>query len=173
MLILVSQDVATGIDLDSIKAHLAIEHDQDDERIAELITEAVDLIETETGLRFLDSTYDLYLSGMPFAVGLPGNVVEVVSVKYYDRSNEFQIWNDWEAYLPDNGEAVVLMGSCVETADRPDAVQVRFVTSNASPKFVAAVKVYVAMRNENREGQEKDTRGFDRLVNSLKTGVYR
>lgn len=83
------------VTLAEAKAHLRVEHDDEDPRISALIKVAREIFERETNRTLIAGTYELTLDGFPCQspgeIMLPrGPIISVTSVKYDDADGNEQ-----------------------------------------------------------------------------------
>ena len=89
-----------ALTLAEAKAHLRVDHTDDDDYIAELIKSAFYQAETKTWRALLTQTWDIYFDNFPFSnqqIILPKPpLVTVDSIKYQDNDDNEQTWSDTE-----------------------------------------------------------------------------
>lgn len=160
--------------LASVKAHLVVEHDNDDDLITDQIWAAIAFAESYTGCDFTETVYDFSLSCWKQRIVLPrAPVSEVASVKYFDTSNQQQTLptSNYFAVLPDSLNAAVwTTGTLPQVYNRPDAITVRYTAGYDSLPYQAdaAIKLLVGHFYANRENEITGT-----ITTELKLGVYR
>lgn len=185
-LIQVSQTPALLVSLCQVKDHLGISDVFSDDRIKQYIYEAGEVLADETGLTFLDTTwqecYDQFPCGAITTMRAP--VASIVSLAYYDETNTLQTLvngTDYFPVLPTTEYATIEPAKLTSTQwlpvfqYRPDAVQLTYTCTQNVP-FVAAafVKNYVAFQNDGNRGSNDMDRppGLERLLRLLRPGTY-
>ena len=154
-LVLVTPPASEPVSLAEAKAHLRVDHTDDEALIAALVTAARDLVESSTGRVLVTQTWRLDLAGFPAGAGeieLPKPpCASVTSVAYTDPSGASQTLagSDW-TLVSDTGPraaAARLMPTSGTvwpvTQDIANAVRITFVAgygaASAVPKSLNAV----------------------------------
>jgi len=149
------------VTLDEAKAHLRIDHDDEDDHIAALITAARQWAEMYTRRQFISATYTLYLDWFPGEIVVPRPpLISVTSISYLDTAGASQTLAT-SVYAVD---AVALPGrirlkfneSWPGTRTIENAVTVVYIAGYGAATAVpetakAALKLLVAHLYENRE----------------------
>lgn len=177
------------VDLALAKAHLRIDHDEEDALIQAWIAAARVLTEEYTGRRWVTQTLRLTMSGFPsWEFEFPITpVASVTSVKYLDDVDgteqtvpvlDYQMWLDHNPPLllpaPD--------GEWPDTeADRASTVTITFVAGTAVenvPEMVKAAMLQIIGQYDEARGDQNwlTSRGIPpsakALLNMLDTGSY-
>lgn len=81
-----------AVTLTEAKAHLRVDHDDEDDLIEALIDAAHEVVERETGIVLASSSWRLTLPDWPinFVDLRPGPLVSITSVQYYDANDSLQ-----------------------------------------------------------------------------------
>ena len=142
------------------KAHLKVEHSNDDTLIDGYVKAAEGEVESYTNRTMISTVYDYYLSAFPKnGIVLPFSPVSAVtSIKYYDSSNVEQTLASSNYYYNIYEEPCVIryVDSAPSTyEDRSNAVVVRFTAgyaaaANIPAPLVQAIKLLMADLYENR-----------------------
>jgi len=186
---------AEPVTLTEVKAHLRVDHANDDDYINNLIIVAVDYTENITGRSLIEKTYDTYLDAFPASDNCPIYIdapplISITSIKYYDDADVEQTWSSAE-YVVDTDQ----MYKDKVYPDRnyswpaarifPKAVHIEYVAgyedSAASPVDLAdnipleikqAILLLIGHLYENRESTmvgikiEEIPTGYDALISS-------
>lgn len=171
----ITPPTTTSVSLDSVKSHLKIVHDAEDDLLAEWLQAADDLFVRHTGYVLLTSTYRLRLDSWPRdgIIYIPRHPVTAVSaVQYLDVNSTWQTisTNDYSVDLA-SAPARVIFGSTatpgwgyqwpvLHPRIRP-VVRVQFVaghaTADATPALVRqAVRLLVGHWWSYRESHTTD-----------------
>lgn len=137
-LLLLTPPAATPVSLAEAKAHLRVEHSEDDTYITNCIATAVARIDGRNGwLRrsLVNRTYQLFLPWFPVARCIPlplPPLSSVTSIKYQDQSDVEQTFSaaSYQAVKnEDEGYIYLKTGESWpgNTYERPDAVKIEFV----------------------------------------------
>lgn len=151
---------AASVSTVNAKAHLKVEHSNDDTLIDGYVTAAEREVEAYTNRTMISTVYDLYLTDFPVnGIVLPFSpVTAIASIKYYDTNNVQQTWASTNYHYNIYEEPTVIR--YVDTApdvyeDRSDAVVIRFTAGYANAAaipapLVQAIKLLMADLYENR-----------------------
>ena len=180
---LVAGSTGQPIQLSDIKEHLAIDFDEDDSRILNLVESAADYIEQQTSLALMPQTWEEVMPCFPYyskAIELPrAPLSSVTSVTYYDASNVSTVWSSTNYYTQTAYKVpgkIYSKSSFPATYDRPDAVTIRYVAGyslqNAPKKALQVLRLLVGHWNENREGTKEVPVEIQRMISELGTGSY-
>lgn len=142
------------------KAHLRVEHSDDDTLIDAYVQAAEKEVEGYTNRTLISTVYDLYLTDFPAnGIVLPFSpVTAIASIKYYNGSNVETTW-DTANYHYNIYEEPCIIRYTDSTPDvyedRSNAVVVRFTAGYANAAaipapLVQAVKLLVGDLYENR-----------------------
>lgn len=165
---------ADVVSLDTVKAHLRITHDAEDDYLESfVIAPAIRIAERECGLSFVSSTFRLVLDAFPrqsngfdYAgnIDLPvGPVSAVSSIQYRDTAEVWQTIDSDEYWSATSTGRVVPVVSWPSTSAGPEAVRITFVAGWATAAdvpadAVSAVLLICADLYANR-GDGKSTTG--------------
>lgn len=149
------------------KAHLRVDHTDDDTYIAFLITAAQDAVEAYTGRKLIEGTYVLLLDDFPKdGIYVPYSPVKSVSsLKYYNSSNMLTTMDTGDYYYNIYEEPMLIHYTDGEYPDvydyRTDNVQVTFKSGYTSPDVVPpalkhAILILIADMYENRLDQPRE-----------------
>lgn len=165
-LVLVIAPTELPVELDRVKEHLRVDHDDDDDLIGDYISAAVDDAEKFLGRALIDQTFDYFLDEFPAdEIVLPlSPVIAVVGVFYQDNAGDEQEFTEFEADTASEPARVYLPsgGSWPTAATTLNAVRVRFragyldtgvspAVENVPPAVKAAILIGVAELYANRE----------------------
>jgi uncharacterized phiE125 gp8 family phage protein len=139
------------VDLDTVKAHLRVDVDDENTLIVQLITAARQYAEAFTRRPLMPQTWDLKLDEFPYGcIVLPKPPVTAISsVSYVDQNGDTQTWSSslYQTDLPAGPAAMPariepIFGTAYPTAREVfNAVTVRFVCGYADAETVpAAIK---------------------------------
>jgi uncharacterized phiE125 gp8 family phage protein len=158
-----TQPTAEPLSLGAARAHLRVDHFDEDAVIASFILAARQHIETITGLALCTTGYTMTLDDFPPGemITLPREPVQsVTAVRYYNDAGALVEWSssEWEADLyslpprlrPRDGYTWPI------SKDRLAAVQIEFVAGFGGPEMVPqsilqAMRVLVGHFHEHRE----------------------
>lgn len=142
------------------KAHLKVEHSNDDTLIDGYVQAAEKEVEAFTNRTIISTVYDFTLTEFPAnGIVLPVSPVSAIaSIKYYDASNTLQTWASSNYHYNVNEEPCIIryVDSVPDTyEDRSDAVVVRFTAGYANAAaipapLVQAIKLKLGDYYENR-----------------------
>ena len=176
------------------KAHLNIDHSDDDTYIGLKIAEARKKVESDTGRAFINQTWTLYAdtfgefeNGIIYLPRSP--LASVTTIKYYNSSNVQTTWSDAE-YQADTGHepgrVVTMSGySYPTTYDRLSAVEIAYVVGYGADadniglcpgEMFSALYLQLGNLYENRESVVTGTiatplpASYDELVGSIQVG---
>lgn len=181
------------------KAHLRVDHANDDTYIDNLIIVATDYTENISGRSLIEKTYDSYLDAFPptdvhpIYVDAPP-LISVTSIKYWDENDTEQTWSSAEYVVDTDQEYKALIYparnySWPATRIFPKAVHIEYIAgyeSSTSPvtgdnvplELKQAILILIAHWYENREeiivGQviaEVPT-AYDALISSYKVRAF-
>lgn len=100
--------VPVPLDLDEVKRHLRVDHNEDDERIIKLMAAACEVAENYTNTVLIESVYELKLPAFMAEIILPVfPVLSIDSIDYIDSSGNSQPQATW--YLKNNRFCPVLV----------------------------------------------------------------
>ena len=149
------------VTLTEAKAHLRIDHTDDDTYITALISAARGSAEEYTQSSFFTQTWVKSKWFFSEMIALPrGPVASITSVKYYDQSNTLQTLDAANYFLtsPDITSYLqeIVSGWPSSLYDRADAVQIEYVTGFASVNDIPqdikhAILMIVGHLYENRQ----------------------
>lgn len=161
------------------KAHLLVEHTDDDTYIDSLVAAARRFVESFTGRRLISATHTLYADRFPTdAIYLPVSPVTAVThVKYYDSSGTQQTWSADEYRADMTAEPARIFPRNTSTwpsteEDNHQAVEVEYVCGWANQAglpdiFKLAIYQLVDAWYLNRDGMTAKS------VTSVEVGVRR
>jgi uncharacterized phiE125 gp8 family phage protein len=143
----------TPVSLAEAKAHLRVEHSDDDALITGLIAAATDHLDGWSGVLgrcLVTQTWRQDFAGFADCLRLPlGPVASITSVTYLDGDNAEQTLPDTDyQLLTDALGALVALApgrSWPATCARPDAVSVTFVAGSAADDVPPALKVAIML----------------------------
>lgn len=159
---LARQNELDVITLDELKQHLNITHNDEDDRLTNILVAAFDYVERNVsgGRTIVETQYQLlldwwgnscrkYLPLPPFAS------MEDDGITYYDDNNDLQTLdtNDYVVVAPSFGPAFIeLYDVFPSTFNRPDAISITWTAGgNMTPTLRAAVLLVAGALNERRE----------------------
>ena len=157
---LVTPPTEAVVELLDVKAHLNVEHDEDDELIVRLRNAAERYIEKQTARQIMSATWDLFLDRFPcgpIEIRKPP-VTEVSEIEYADSDGNLQTLADFQADTVSEPARVfpAFNASWPTTRNVPNAVRVRFVagyTAVTLPEEAQqVVLLLVGHWYQNREG---------------------
>lgn len=152
------------VDLETLKRHLRVDIDEDDEEITAFALAAREEVEDQTGLKLVTQTWTMYLD--EFSAGeieLPFLPVQAVTwIKYYDSTNTLATWgatnyqSDYASRLRPARIRPVSGVSWPSTYDRMAAVEVKFNAGfgnwdDVPARLRQAIMVLTATYYEHRE----------------------
>ena len=140
-LTVVTRATAQPVDLQAVKSHLRIKHDDDNSTIARLVRAATRWAEGLTGRKFVSETYDWRLPRFPAGrcIEMPrAPLSSVTSVKYQDVDDSQQTFAaaSYNVSTPTDKPGVLELDadkSWPSIYDRRDAVEIRFVAGYGTP----------------------------------------
>lgn len=144
---LVTAPASLPVTVSEAKAHLRVDHSDEDALIEGLIRAAVSHLDGRTGVLgrcIVTQTWELILDAFPFdAIEIPlGPVASVTSISYVDVNGATQTVSA-ETYYVDTSSLsawIVPDDFWPETMDTANAVTVRFVAGTAAADVPAALK---------------------------------
>ena len=179
------------VDVRDAKAHLNVEHDDDDQLIKRLIAAATQFLEKRAVRQFGAATWNLYLDSFPWSSGIAGQngaieirkvpVSAVTEIAYTDSNGDAQTLADFQLdAISEPARIFPAFGaSWPATAAVPNAVVVTFTAGQAdvSEEAVQAALLLVGYWYANREtvaiGVASKPLEFavDALIASMKWGL--
>lgn len=177
---LITAPASYPIDLTAAKAHLKVEHSDEDSLITSYLDAATQYVETLSGLHLVSQTWEQHQHGfycLNYLLKLP--VQSITHIKYYDGDNVLQTL-DSSAYrlqAPYKGRAwLEATDTWPSTYCRSDAVQIRFVAgfSTVPERAKQAVRLALGVFHGERSGEVVGTiskqleNGITRLCNGLR-----
>ncbi|NCC76950.1 MAG: hypothetical protein EOM08_11010 [Clostridia bacterium] len=150
MLKLVTAPTVEPVTLSEVKAQAVIGHDMDDALLSVMISAAREHGESLTGRSWAPKTLEVVLDRFPVSgIDLPASpVTAVTSIKYFDVDGAEQTMPE-SGYYVDTESLVgrVVPGSdWPETADRPNAVRVRYEAGFPAGSIPPALKQWLLIR---------------------------
>lgn len=141
---LVTPPTGLVISVADIKPRIGIFHTEKDTAIQSYIEAATELAEKFTGRQLLAATWELQLPAYQFEIKLKhAPVTSLTHVKYFDINNVEQIitLNNYEqiSYIIDSEQPIIWLKENLFLAERPDAIQIRFVAGYATGKIPAGI----------------------------------
>ena len=165
-LTLQSAPAAHPVSLADAKAHLNVDHDEDDDLITACLDAAVGHLDGVAGVlgrALVTQTWDQSIDDFPYGDDLPlflAPVTSVTSVTYRDMAGDTQTLTA-DAYMLRQRHGLTWVHlkdgyTWPETDDEPNAVTVRFVAGYGDDEDVpgplrAAIKLHIGHLYENRE----------------------
>lgn len=150
MLKLVTAPTVEPVTLSEVKAQAVIGHDLDDTLLSVMISAAREHGESLTGRSWAPKTLEVVLDSFPSgAIELPASpVTAVTSVKYLDADGAEQTMPDTDYYVDTDSLVgrVVPKDAWPETADRLNAVRVRYTAGFAAGSIPPALKQWLLIR---------------------------
>lgn len=186
----VSPPSSEPITLAEAKAHLRVEHSDEDALIASLLSAAREQVETDTRRTLMTTTRKLTLDGFPannapLLLSQPP-LQSVTSIRYLDTDGTWQTLSA-ETYTVTTGEDLGRVGLVSgevwpDVQDQIGAVEVTYVCGYASRSLVpsvlkAMVLLLLGHWYEHREAAadrpaSEIPLGYERLVHSQRVGSY-
>lgn len=187
-LALLSAPATLPVSVEEVKAHLRVEHDDDDTLIASLIAVAVSFVDAGGVLGRAMVTQSWAQTGQYWSGRVPvtlSPVKALTAVKYYDTDNALQTatLSDFRLIGGMNDSYVEPVGSWPNAFDRPDALQIELTVGygDAASDVPATVRHAILMLighwYENRE-DVTDMKlatvpnGFDALIGTERASWY-
>lgn len=175
---LFSAPATEPVTLSEAKAHLKVEHTDDDTLITALIKGARGFCETYTRRVFITQTWDLFLDEFPFDSDEPilipnTNLISVTHIKYYDTANVEQTWNsaNYQVDIASRpGRIIPIEGEVYPTVkDRMNAVNIRYVAgygaaADVPQEIKQAMLLLIGDWYENREDSSMKNAGASRFA---------
>jgi uncharacterized phiE125 gp8 family phage protein len=156
----VTLPTAEPVSLEKAKAHLRVDHEDEDSLIEDLIRTAREQVEAYTGLALTDATYEVRYGSFTDPMMLPAApITQVVGVTYMDPEGVNQILSPLVYWLDDHPIHPRLFlapsQSWPSTISRPNAVRVQFKGGYAEGMMPAGLKqamlLLIGHWYENRE----------------------
>lgn len=152
---LVTAATSYGVTLEDAKAHLRVDHDDDNALIEALIPAAYAHAEKMTGQIFASQTWEQVVDEFPdSAIGLDiGPVASITSVKYIDADGVEQTIaaEDYTVDTVSSVGRVLPVDTWPAAIDRINAVVVRFVVGGGTPPDVrAAILLIIGLWYDTR-----------------------
>ena len=188
---LVTAPAITPVSLIEVKAHLRVEHNDDDALIARLISTAVTYVDVKgiLGKAMITQTWGEWFAPNPGTVTLGlGPVQSVSAIKYYDTDNELQTATLSNFYVLGTGGRTTIKPkagySWPTTFTRDDAIKVEYVIGYGDnqgdvPETVRhGLMLLIAHWYENRENELMGTisknlpYGFEALMDYERGSWY-
>lgn len=172
---------AAAVSTADMKAHLRVDHSDEDALIDAYTEAATRYVEKGTGTALRSQTWVLSLPSFPVGpVSLPGGrVTAVSSVQYLDRAGVLQTLAPAEYTLADAMVPALIETSAVwpATSDRADAVTITYtVDASNEPSLLQAVRLLTSHWYENREaGADRAMElpfGVPEIINMNAAGWY-
>jgi len=173
------------VTLAELKAHLAIDGTDHDDRLTDMLEDATAFCEAETGRSFITQTRERVLCCFPcHQIELPFPPLQsVTSVKYYDSDNVLvENFTGFVSYAPHSQPGWIeptAETTWPDTFQRSDAVIVRYVSGNATPppQVRRAILMLCGTWNELREGEvttatKQVELGVQRLLKQIQWRPY-
>lgn len=170
MLKLVTAPTVEPVTLSEVKAQAVIGHDLDDSLLSVMISAAREHGESLTGRSWAPKTLEVVIDRFPASgIDLPASpVTAVTSIKYLDADGAEQTMPDTDYYVDTDSLVgrVIPKDAWPETADRLNAVRVRYEAGFPAGSIPSALKQWLLIRvatlYEHREAQTMVSNG--RLV---------
>lgn len=159
MLKLVTAPTVEPVTLSEVKAAALVNHDLDDALLNTFISTEREYGESVTSLSWAEKTLELILPGFPRGrIELQAPPIKaVLSVKYIDPDGVEQVVPDTD-YTVDADSFpgfVQPVGEWPETADRTNAVKVRYTAGDWGDTLPASAKSFIMHRVTTRYGQRE------------------
>jgi uncharacterized phiE125 gp8 family phage protein len=156
---LVTAPASTPISLTEAKAHLVVDHADDDTLITSYIEQAVDFCEKYTGRKLITQTWCYYFDCFDAEIVINETPIQsITSVKYQDSSDVEQTVTGTDYYTSILGNRIRIeaVNSWPSTFDKYDAVKVEIVQGYADADSVpdaikTAIYLIVGHLYRNRE----------------------
>lgn len=149
MLKLVTAPTVEPVTLSEVKAHCVIGHDEDDALLSIMVSAAREHGESLTGRSWAPKTLEVVLDSFPNgAIELPASpVTAVASIKYLDVDGVEQTMPDTD-YTVDTDSLIgrVVAEEWPETADKINAVRVRYTSGWSFADFPPVLKQWLVIR---------------------------
>lgn len=150
MLKLVTAPTVEPVTLSEVKAQAVIGHDLDDALLSVMISAAREHGESLTGRSWAPKTLEVVLDSFPNgAIELPASpVTAVTSIKYLDDDGAEQTMPEADYYVDTDSLVgrVIPKDAWPETADRPNAVRVRYEAGFPAGSLPPALKQWLIIR---------------------------
>lgn len=150
MLKLVTAPTVEPVTLSEVKAQAVIGHDLDDTLLSVMISAAREHGESLTGRSWAPKTLEVVLDSFPSgAIELPASpVTAVTSIKYLDDDGAEQTMPEADYYVDTDSLVgrVIPKDAWPETADRLNAVRVRYTAGFAAGSIPPALKQWLLIR---------------------------
>ena len=159
MLKLVTAPTVEPVTISEVKAMALVHHDLDDALLSTLVTAEREYGEAETGLSWAEKTLELILPGFPVGdVSLQAPPVNsVLSVKYIDPDGIERTLSDNSYYVDKDSFPGFIKpaGAWPETAERTNAVKIRYVAGAWGGLLPASAKTFILHRVATRYAQRE------------------
>ncbi|WP_254510417.1 head-tail connector protein [Anatilimnocola floriformis] len=176
---LITAPASYPITLSEAKAHLKVEHSDEDTLITSYLDAATQYVETLSGLHLVAQTWEQHQHGFYCNWLLKLPIQSITHIKYYDGDNVLQTLDSAEYRLqaPYKQRAwIEPVNSWPSTYCRSDAVQIRFVAgfSAVPERAKQAVRLALGVFHAERSGEIVGTiskqleNGINRLCNGLR-----
>lgn len=176
------------VSLAEVKAHCAVEHDDDDAILQAYLTAAIGYLDGYAGVlgrALVTQTWRQDFYGFASCLRLPLRPVQSATVKYQDANDAEQtLAASVYALLADARGAYLSLTSgqsWPSTYDRADAVAVTFIAgygaapTDVPPQIRTAILLHVAQLYRNREAAGDASTilplGYDALIHPFRTGL--
>lgn len=150
MLKLVTAPTVEPVTLSEVKAHCVIGHDEDDALLSIMVSAAREHGESLTGRSWAPKTLEVVLDRFPVSgIDLPASpVTAVTSIKYLDADGVEQTMPDTDYYVDMDSLVgrVIPKDAWPETADRLNAVRVRYEAGFPAGSIPSALKQWLLIR---------------------------
>lgn len=159
MLKLVTPPSFEPVTLAEVKAFCGIGHDLDDSLLNIIISAQREFGETETALSWAEKTLELVLPGFPSgAISLQAPPIKAVtSIKYVDVDGVEQTMPEAD-YMVDADSFpgfITPVAGWPETADRTNAVKVRYTAGDWGDTFPVKAKLFILNRVNTQYNQRE------------------
>jgi len=172
------------VSLDQAKSHLRVDHNQDDQQIAELVKAAIEKAEEYTNRSFAQQSWRTGYNFWQAIFEMPrAPLVSVESINYIDTDGQWQVVPDTVyRVLTDPFPGLVVLAENQSWPDKQDALQtitIEYTSGNqVEARATQAVLLTIGNWYENRESVITGTISVELpdnakfLLNQLKVGLY-